>query len=426
MSKDNKNRSIDVGRDANSSTIVSGNRATIIINNYYCHEDTKVKTIEPDGKDSLPCPYKSLFHFRPDDAEIFYGRGVFVDELLTAVQTRNFVPIFGASGSGKSSVVFAGLVPKLEQLGQWQFTHFRPGSNPFLALAQALIPLYAPNINDTERLAQTRQLSNYLRDGDVLITDVFTQIQQQLPQNRMLLIADQFEELYTLCDEEIQRSFLDTLLAGFLANSPSSPVLVATMRADFLGNALSYPPFADMLRSADIKIRSMNRQELLEVIEKPAQDLEIYFEQGLVERILDEVDNRPGNLPLLEFALTELWRKRNGKYLTHENYTAIGEIQGVLAKYADAEYDKFQTEKERQQIRRIFIQLVRPGEGTEDTKRVATQDNLGETTWDMVTKLANSRLVVTSQNMDGQNTVEIVHEALIHNWGTLQESSIQI
>jgi hypothetical protein len=434
MSDGDKGQNIEIGGDANSSTIVSGDRATIIIINYNYHEDIKVESVKySDSIDSvestlseqdIQCPYKYLFHFGPDDSEFFYGRKVFIDELVDATQDRNFIPILGASGSGKSSVVFAGLVPELERLGYWKFTHFIPGADPFYALSLALIPLYITNLNDTERLAQTRQLATLLYEGKVQIADVLTQAQQYHPQKRILLIADQFEEIYTSCrNDKIRHRFLDVLLAGFESFSLSgklSPVLVTTMRVDFLENTLSYPSFADVLRKADIKIRSMNRQELSEVIENPAHKLEVSFEAGLVERILDEVENQPGNLPLLEFALTELWKQRTGKQLTHVAYQAIGEIKGALANYADKEYQKF-NEIDREQVRQIFIQLVCPGEGTEDTRRRATQAELGEISWDLVIRLANARLVVTSENAEQQNTVEVVHEALIQHWGTLRE-----
>jgi hypothetical protein len=423
MSGGDEGQNIEIGGDANSSTIVSGDRATITITNYYYREDTQIEAVASANID-LPCPYRGLFHFGPDDADFFYGRDVFVAELLTATQIRNFIPILGASGSGKSSVVLAGLVPKLKQLGHWRFTHFRPGADPFHALALSLIPLYTNNLNATEQLAQARQLATYLHDGTIPLADVFTKIQQNYPQDRVLLIADQFEELYTLCnDEKIRRSFLDVLLSKFQslsANSQFSPILVSTMRADFLGNALSYPPFADVLRSADIKIRSMNRIELSEVIEKPAQKLGVTFESGLVERILDDVENQPGNLPLLEFALTELWKQQMGKQLTHATYQEIGEIDGALAKYADAEYAKL-NEIDREQVRRIFIQLVRPGENREDTRRLTTQEELGKISWDLVSNLATARLVVTSQNSEKENTVEVVHETLVRNWGMLRQ-----
>ncbi|MDB9395750.1 WD40 repeat domain-containing protein [Microcystis aeruginosa] len=424
-----------------AATSGTGN-ATITITNYYYREEARITPADSAdvADDKLPCPYRGLFHFGPGDAEYFFGRKSFIETLFQATQTRNFIPLLGASGSGKSSVVFAGLVPKLQQEGHWQFTHFRPGSDPFHALALALVPLYTTNLNETERLAQARQLANYLRDGDIALADVFAQIQHNYPRERVLLIADQFEELYTLCpDEKIRRNFLDKLTTSPFERV--GMVLVLTMRADFLGNALSYRPFADVLQNTDLKLGPMNREELTEIIvlqntdlklgpmnreepteiiEKPEQKLLVTFEAGLVERILDDVESEPGNLPLLEFALTELWQRRQGKQLTHLAYTEIGQVQGALARHAKEEYHKL-SEAQREQMRRIFIQLVRPGEGREDTRRLATKAELGEENWALVKQLADARLVVTSRSEEAQvETVEVVHEALIRNWEELR------
>ena len=403
-----------------AATSGTGN-ATITITNYYYREEARITPADSAdvADDKLPCPYRGLFHFGPRDAEYFFGRESFIKTLFQATQTRNFIPLLGASGSGKSSVVFAGLVPKLQQEGHWQFTHFRPGSDPFHALALALVPLYTTNLNETERIAQARQLANYLRDDDIPLTDVVAQIQQNYPSERVLVIADQFEELYTLCpDETIRRNFLDKLTTSPFERV--GMVLVLTMRADFLGNALSYRPFADVLQNTDLKLGPMNREELTEVIEKPAQKLGVTLEAGLVKRILDDVESEPGNLPLLEFALTELWQRRQGKELTHLAYTEIGQVQGALARHANEEYHKL-SEEQREQMRRIFIQLVRPGEGTEDTRRLATKAELGEVNWVLVKQLADARLVVTSRSEEAQvETVEVVHEALIRNWGELR------
>lgn len=430
----NQNRAVQ-GKDNKAvqgdSNIVSqghSNTQNIHITNYYYREDIRVTAVKPasDGftNEELPCPYRGLFHFSPDDAEYFFGREVFIEELFTATQTRNFIPVLGASGSGKSSVVFAGLVPKLQQEGHWLFTHFRPGSEPFYALAQALVPLYDPEKNATEQMFQAHQLAEYFVNGSVPLNDVFTRIERNYANHRVLLIADQFEELYTLCsDEKIRRSFLDTLLASFQAfpsQRQSSRVLVATIRADFLGNALSYPKFGDVLRNADVKIRSMNSEELSQVIIKPPVKLGVTFQDGLVKRILDDVEDEPGNLPLLEFALTELWKRRKGKNLTHAAYEEIGEVKGALARHADENYGKLNA-TEKEQVRRIFIQLVRPGEGTEDTRRLATKAELSQASWGLVKQLADARLVVTSQNAAKEETVEVVHEALIRNWGELRE-----
>ncbi|WP_427159974.1 WD40 repeat domain-containing protein [Aliinostoc sp. HNIBRCY26] len=393
-----------------------------IINYYYREEARLVPSDSTDAADeSLPCPYRGLFHFGPDDAEFFFGREVFVEELFAATQSRNFIPVLGASGSGKSSVVLAGLVPKLQKEGYWKFTHFRPGSEPFQALAESLVPLYEPDKNATEQMFQARKLAEYFANGSIPLQDVFSKIKRNYPNHRVLLIADQFEELYTLCaDQKIRHSFLDTLLACFQSDPDNNTVLVGTMRADFLGNLLSYRPLADVLQNADIKLPPMNCDELSQVIAKPAEKLGVTFQDGLVERILDDVEDEPGNLPLLEFALTQLWKQRTGKQLTHTAYEEIGEVKGALARHADENYGKLSpTQKEH--VRRIFIQLVHPGEGTEDTRRLATKAELGEASWGLVKQLADNRLVVTSQNSANQETVEVVHEALIRNWGELRQ-----
>ncbi|MEH1884926.1 WD40 repeat domain-containing protein, partial [Nostoc sp.] len=422
MAEESSNYNSRFENEVKGAVVGEGN---IIYNYFYSREEVKPVDSAIAVDEYLRCPYQGLFHFGPNDAEFFFGREIFIEELYRATKTNNFIPVLGASGSGKSSVVLAGLVPKLEKDGHWQFTHFRPGSDPFQAIALALVPLYTPNLDATDQIAQARKMAGYLQDGSVVLLDVFARIRQNHPNHhRVLLIADQFEEIYTLCNnQEIRRKFLDCLLASLeapISLSSSATVLVATMRADFLGNALSYRPFADVLQNADVKLGPMNREELTEVIEKPAQKLGVTFATGLVERILDDVEDQPGNLPLLEFALTELWNKRSGKQLSHKIYEEIGRVEGALARHADEKYGNL-TDDEKEKVRRIFIQLVRPGEGAEDTRRIAMKAELGEQSWSLVKKLADVRLVVTSRNLASQETVEVVHEALIRNWRELRE-----
>ena len=415
-----------------AATSATGN-ATIQITNYYYREGPESAAQPAAGPAGaadadLPCPYRGLFHFGPDDAALFFGRDAVVENLHEAIGSRAFLPLLGASGSGKSSVVLAGLVPRLQRDGHWRFTHFRPGADPLHAMALALVPLYAPQLNATERMAQARQLAGFLRSGEVPLPDVLAQVRQNFPVDQVLLIADQFEELYTLgADDSLRRQFLDTILAGFpgdrsdaRASATHQARLVLTMRADFLGNALSYRPFADLLQQGDFKLGPMNAEELREVIEKPAAARGVSFESGLVERILEEVEAEPGVLPLLEFALTKLWVRREGQTITHGSYTAIGGVEGALARHADDSYAAL-SEERKEKARRIFLQLVRPGEGTEDTRRMATRQELGEAHWELVNRLANERLVVTSRREgSGVDTVEVVHEALIRHWGELR------
>lgn len=416
----------------------------------------------PPSDGDRPCPYRGLFHFGPKDAALFFGRETVVETLHRALRRRAVVPLLGASGSGKSSVVFAGLVPRLEREGHWSYSQFRPGADPFHALALALVPLYAPTVDATEAMLQARRLAEALRTGEIPLADVLARIQHSAPQDQLLLIADQFEELFSICPEEgLRRAFLEVLLPGFApggdagfaasdgaggAAAPrstsggSAPRLAArlllTMRADFLGNALALRPFADLFQqegdgSAAVMLGPMNDTELREAIEKPAAAAAlapapavaaarpVAFESGLVERILNDVAAEPGHLPLLEFALTQLWSRRQGALITYTAYTAIGGVEGSLARHADLCFGALSPTEQRE-ARRVLLQLVRPGEGTEDTRRLATRQELGEARWPLARRLADDRLVVTSRNAAGDDTVEVVHEALIRHWGQLR------
>ena len=392
--------------------------------------------VGPSTDVDRPCPYRGLFHFGPNDASVFFGREAVVETLHRVIQRRAVLPLLGASGSGKSSVVFAGLVPRLELEGHWRYSYFRPGVDPFHALALALVPIYEPTLNATERMVQARRLAEALRKDELPLADVLAQVRHNALQDQLLLIADQFEELYSLCpDEGLRRAFLDALVAGFAPSGPcgsavsgSAPRLTArlllTMRADFLGNALAYRPFAELFQQegvgkGDVKLGPMNDAELREAIEKPAAAQAVAFESGLVERILKDVAAEPGHLPLLEFALTQLWSLRQGALITHAAYTAIGGVEGALARHADASFAAL-APAEQQQARRVLLQLVRAGEGTEDTRRLATRQELGEARWPLARRLADDRLVVTSRNAAGDDTVEVVHEALIRHWGELR------
>jgi hypothetical protein len=261
---------------------IIGRDKITVINYYYAERGVappaETGQAEPDRTD-LPSPYRGLYHFDPADVDIFFGRKHFIQKLIARAKKQGLIAVLGASGSGKSSVVLAGLVPALAREGHWKFTHFRPGDDPFYALATALVPLYEPHRNKTEQLFQARQLADFLRGGFSL-GDVLKTIRANNPQDHILLIADQFEELYTLCpDEATRRHFLDSLIGSIQSsasktaygrNTPPSLVLVLTMRADFLGQALDYLPLANILEN-DLKLKPMNRPELTEAIVKPSE-----------------------------------------------------------------------------------------------------------------------------------------------------------
>jgi WD40 repeat protein/DNA-binding SARP family transcriptional activator len=372
------------------------------------------------------CPYRGLSAFREADAPFFHGRGAFTARLVEAVHIQPLVAIVvGSSGSGKSSAVYAGLLPRLRREGGWQIVDFRPGGAPFRALAAALLSALEPGLGETDRLIESRKLADALREAAVPLYDVVARaLAKNRDASRVLLLVDQFEELYTLWPQvETRRRFLDVLLTAVEAaggQRPSSLVLLLTMRADFMGQALAHRPFADLLQEAALMMGPMTRDELRTAIVRPAQQQGAALEPGLAERLLDDVGEEPGKLPLLEFALTLLWERLDGGWMTHAAYEEIGRVEGALARYAEEIYQDL-AEEEREAARWVLEQLVQPGEGTEDTRKVALRAEVGEHRWPLAQRLADRRLVVTGRDAStGTETVEVVHEALIQRWDRLQ------
>ena len=201
-----------------------------------------------------PCPYRGLFVFREEDASYFFGREKFTLRLSEDIQRKSMIAVvIGPSGSGKSSVVFAGLLPLLHQQQHWSVGSFRPGSQPFNALAAALQLLLEPEMTETDRLLENQKLANALNRGDIEIHDVIARIlEKNWNALRILLIADQFEELYTLCSVvETRQRFLEVLLkeVELQKNQHTAQFsLVLTLRADFLGQVSAYRPFTDFFR----------------------------------------------------------------------------------------------------------------------------------------------------------------------------------
>ena len=411
----------------------------------------------------LPCPYRGLFAFREEDAHLFFGREEFTEDLVAAVKKKPLVAVVGASGSGKSSVVFAGLIPqlRLDENFQWVCVSFRPGNNPFEALAGALNQLWGIN-NVPELSTQLRSHSPAL--AEVIESIVISADNSPIPKStqqiefspvqlnksgvrffdersqclqtttnsptilktphkaditplpkRLVIIADQFEELYTLTPDSERQLFLDALLHA-VKFAPGF-TLVITLRADFYGYALSYRPLSDALQGSILNLGPMSRNELCQVIEQPAAQMQIQLEEGLTKRLIDEMEY-PGRLPLLEFALTSLWSKHQSGFLTHKAYKEIGGVETALANHAEAVYAQLSV-ADRIRAQRVFMQLVLLGADVA-TRRLATRDEVRSENWDLVTHLASKRLVVTNRNESTScETVEIVHEALIGNWGRL-------
>ncbi len=366
------------------------------------------------------CPYKGLNAFREEDAAFFFGRDVFTEKLIRALDVNSLVAVVGPSGCGKSSVVRAGLVPHLRDAKRdilWEVVVLVPGDRPLYALASTLLPLLEPQMSETGRLFEVNKIARHLIDGNVSLRDVVSRVLAKQPgTTRLLLIADQWEEIYTLCrDREVQRRFIDELLEA-TAVAPLSVVL--TVRGDFFSQVLSYRPLSDRLQDAQINLAPMTLDELEDVVTRPAKKVGLEFEPGLVDSILDDVGDEPGNLPLLEFALTRLWEKRRGTKLHHAAYDAMGKVAGAIVTKAEEIYQALEPKPQAQTLaRQIFIQLVRPGEASEDTRRRATFTEIGETARPLLRQLADARLLVTGRD----ETIEVAHEALIRGWPALRD-----
>lgn len=367
-----------------------------------------------------PNPYRGLEAFREQDAHNFMGRGEDVKKVLAALEGPFFV-VVGASGSGKSSLVFAGVVPQLRQREHWLIADFRPRGDPFRELAATLTSLLYPDLDDLERLKKSRELTDDLSSRRLSLLDIVDLLLKKNAAQRLVLIADQFEELYTQnLPLDQQRQFLDELVATVRVqdNKPAFTLLLAA-RIDFLGHLINYKPFAEWVDPHHLLLSPLDREGLQAAIEQPAQRLGVKLESGLTKRILQDLGEEPGTLPLLEFALTQLWERQNHRYLTHAAYDAIGGVTESLVHHADQVLARFPNDQER--LRRIFVQLIRPGEGTEDTRQVATREQVGPDNWNLVKELADERLVVTGRDAQGQETVEVVHEALLRLWQPLRE-----
>src|SRR6516225_2961607 len=366
-------------------------------------------------------PYRGLLYFREEDAPFFFGREVPIERLMDEVRRQQFVAVVGASGSGKSSIVRAGLVPKLrkDRDTAWETVILVPTDQPLKALARAFLPLLEPSMGEVDRLVEATKLTEHLRSGTISLYDIVGRVlEKQSGTDRVLIVVDQFEELYTLTpDEEARRRFIDELLAASsLAGSKANVTL--TLRGDFVGKALAYRPLSDRLQDAQINLGPMTREELERAIREPAKKIELEFEAGLVRRILNDVGDEPGNLPLLEFALEELWENRRARLLLNETYDGMGELKGALAKKA-GDFFKSLSPGDQKVLQRVFLRIVRPSESGEDTRRRAAFTELPPEGAELVLKLADQRLLVTNQTQSGrEQTVEVAHEALISNWST--------
>jgi WD40 repeat protein len=375
------------------------------------------------------CPYRGLQVFNEEDAQFYFGRVNDIQRLVEKLKLTRFLGVLGASGSGKSSLVRAGLLPALragdvDGSDLWQVVPvFPPGSTPLETLVLNFAKV--PGADTTGLLGILRESERALHAA---VRDFLeSPSQRNAGTQRVLLVVDQLEEIFTLCEKEADRSqFLANLLyAGSVPDGGC--VVVATLRADFYHKCAAYPEFSAALASEQFLVSTMQRDGLLQVIHEPARAVQLEFEPGLVETIVDDVSSQPGALPLLEHALLELWKRRKNGQLTLEAYIDTGRVRGAITKRADAIYDAFNLE-EQIVVKRIMLRLTQLGEGTEDTRRPASLDELitrpedHETVARVIETLTKPEYrLLTGDEKAGVRTVEVSHEALIRGWERLRK-----
>jgi transcriptional regulator with XRE-family HTH domain/tetratricopeptide (TPR) repeat protein len=377
-------------------------------------------------KTNAECPYRGLLPFREEDKELLFGRETLVDLLQGKLDHKNIIQVSGPSGSGKSSLIAAGLIPAVRRLQNWRVLFCRPGLDPFASLAGTLIPHLEPAMDEIARAGRIPELRGLIESGQLSYL-----LDRLLPEpgHCALLFIDQFEELFTHCaSQDTRYRYLNCLLEFARAPRDSGrtgATVVYTIRSDFASRLLAHREFIDAIQDADVKIGPMTRPELESAIREPALRRGVRFEHGLVERILHDIGREPGALPLLEFALTELWAKEVDRLLTHAAYEDVGQLSGAIAKRAETIFRSL-APSEQDAARRILTHLVRIGEdGGEDAKLRAPlsalrgQDQLNSDAGRRVLDvLVASRLITVGVGEDARagETAEIAHEALIRQW----------
>jgi WD40 repeat protein len=376
--------------------------------------------LAPELDDAL-CPYVGLDAFRETNEQVFFGRRRLIGELVDELKNSRFLAVLGASGSGKSSVVRAGLIPELKRgalPGSEAWTYFPPmvpGSQPLVNLARLILP-------DADAGRAEEEAKSY-RDNDAYLA----QVVKERFKNDVVLVIDQFEEIFTLCtDEAARQCFVENLIALCQAPNARHRVII-TMRSDFEMSIARLPKLQEMFEKNIVRITPLTAAELREAIEAPAARIGLKFEEGVVDALLSDTLGEPAALPLLQFTLLKLWERRERNRVTWESYKKLGGGRLALALAADRFYNRLILE-EQVTMRRILLRMVRPGEGLEVTSnrvpraalyhKAEANDRIDR----VLERLIKARLVRVSEgDMAGDEQVEVAHEALVRNWPRLVE-----
>ena len=377
------------------------------------HEAAELRGARPTEaiEPSAPCPYKGLAAYQPEDAHRFFGREALIDELVKRIRLQKVLVVAGPSGSGKSSLVRAGLIPALNAgalLGsdKWRFTLFTPGHDPLAELhfhVSRTLPSGRSPVSLDDMVTRPTMARHLGRSNG--------------SEQPLVICIDQFEELFTLTPAG-QRSKFIAALSAMTDPADSQVRIVIAIRADFYVACAQIPWLAERITVNQVLVGPMTDSELRRAITEPARRAGLYLERNLVDAIIAEAGHEAGSLPLVAHALVETWMRRQGNTLTLDGFRAAGGVAGAISQTADATFEHRFNAAEKEATKRLFLRLVTPGEGTPDTRRALARTEVEHDEPDVMHRvvecLTEARLLTVDDAM-----VQIAHEALLHSWPRL-------
>lgn len=366
-------------------------------------------------------PFRGLEAFREEDANVFFGRDHLVSDILKRIDKHPIVSLVGSSGCGKSSAVRSGVIPAVRKgaipgSDSWLIAQMVPGSNPFAELEAAL-------------LRASFDAPNSLREQlDGSPDEILRAVLRVSPaeDSRIVIVIDQFEELFTLCDPDTSDRFL-TALVEAASDSHGRVSIMITLRADLYDRPLSHPKFGTALGERVVNVVPMAPEELEQAASQPAQRAGVRLEPGLQAALIGDVLGEPGALPLFQFTLTDLFDRRVGDTLTLSTYREMGEVQGAISRKAEQLYEQL-TPDQQAASRQVFLRLVTISDAETRSRRRVEASELLELPLDVTDLQAvlnafdQQRLLTFDRNdVTGSPTVEVAHEALLEHWDRLAE-----
>ncbi len=371
-------------------------------------------------------PYRGIEVFRTEDADLFFGRTTLTAHLIERLRESPFLALVGPSGSGKSSLVYAGLIPALGKgaisgSAEWRIVPVKPGRSPLKDLAGRLSEFFVSHQESFNDWQEDFALAMYKNNGALK-----AQIERLAPMH-FLVVVDQCEAIFTQGSTELERQAFFINLLNASGPSSAKVTVVLILRADFYAHLDAFPELADRIAARQVYVSSLQENDLRQAIIRPAQQAGLRFEEGLAERILAEMRGYIEAMPLLQQALRELWNRREGLTLTFAAYRAIGEVKGAIANWAESAFEKLST-PQRELARRLLVELVQPGEDTPDTRRRVLRselyldpDRVLETEA-IVEHLVQHRLLTADRDPSTREmSIELTHDALLQKWPELRE-----